>query len=66
MTIIANVTKTVLATFGLLCASIVAIFITLAYTGNGEEIAKMSCAIQTDGVAEYSTCMYNAGASIDN
>lgn len=62
MTVIANVTKSALALFGLVCASIVAIFIALAYTGNGAEIAKMGCAIQTDGVAEYSTCVYETTA----
>lgn len=66
MTIIANTAKFVLTTFGLVCASIVAIFITLAYNGHGAEIAKVGCALQTDGVAEYSSCMYNAGASIDD
>lgn len=66
MTLIANATKTFFATIGLVCASIVAIFITLAYTGNGAEIAEMNCAIQTDGVVEYSTCMYESGVSIDN
>lgn len=66
MTIIATAAKSALALFGLVCASIVAIFITLAYSGHGAEIAKVGCAIQTDGVAEYSYCMYEVGASIDD
>ena len=65
MTIIANFIKSVFALFGLVCAAICALFVLSAYNG-GEEIAKFGCAIQTNGVAEYSTCMYNAGADIDN
>lgn len=66
MTIIAQSIKTVFATLGLVCAAIIALFILAAYSGNGDQIAKVGCAIQTDGVAEYSSCMYNAGASIDD
>lgn len=65
MTLIANFFKSILALFGLVCAVIVALFVFSAYNG-GEEIAKVSCAVQTDGVAEYTTCMYNAGASVNN
>jgi len=66
MTIIAKSIKTIFATFGLVCAALLALFIFAAYSGNGDQIAKVGCAFQTDGVAEYSSCMYNAGANIDN
>lgn len=63
MTAIANVTKSVFAAIGLVCAAIVALFIFAAYTGHGAEIAEVACAIQTDDVAKYSSCVYNATAS---
>lgn len=63
MTAIANITKSIFAAIGLACAAIVALFIFAAYSGNGDQIAKVACAIQTDGVAEYSTCVYNATAT---
>lgn len=65
MTIIATAFNRVLALFGLVCAVIVALFVFSAYNG-GDQIAKVACAVQTNGVAEYSTCMYNAGADIND
>jgi hypothetical protein len=63
MTIIANIIKTSFAAVGLVCAAIIALFVFAAYNGHGDQIAKVGCAIQTDGVAEYSTCMYNVSAT---
>lgn len=66
MTIIAEFATTVLATLGLLCATFCIAFIALAYTGNGDVIVKVSCAIQTDSVAEYTTCISASGVVTDN
>lgn len=63
MTAIANITTSIFAAIGLACAAIVALFVFAAYSGNADKIAEVVCAIQTDGVAEYSTCVYNATAS---
>ena len=62
MSAIANFIKTIFAAIGLACATVLALFILAAYTGHGDQIAKVGCAIQTDGVAEYSSCMYNVSA----
>jgi hypothetical protein len=65
MNAIANIIKTILAAIGLSCAALIALFIFAAYSGHETKIAEVACALQTDGVAEFSTCVYNATASSD-
>lgn len=65
MTAIANIIKTILAAIGLSCAVALSILIYALYNGHETKVAEVACAVQTDGVAEYSTCMYEAGQSID-
>lgn len=66
MTTIAKFATSFFALVGLVCATFALAFFALAFTGHGDQIAKVSCAVRTDGVAEYTSCMYSARANIDD
>lgn len=65
MTAIATIIRTIFVAIGLSATVILTLAILALYTGHGPAFAKVACAVQTDGVAQFSTCMYNAGQSID-